>query len=65
MTIQHAVKEIDAVFGVGYAKANPSLVGAVLQADALHEIDKTLVEVMSIAGKVNLGALVSNLFGRN
>lgn len=41
-----AIKAIDTVFGEDYAKANPSLVGQYLQAVALHEIDKTLVEVV-------------------
>jgi hypothetical protein len=65
MTIREAVKEIDAVFGNGFAKANPSLVGSVLQADALKEIDKTFVEaienIVAGAGKVNLASLVSSL----
>jgi hypothetical protein len=52
MTIREAVKEIDAVFGAGYAKENPGLVGSVLQADALKEIDKTLVEAIENAVKL-------------
>jgi hypothetical protein len=60
MTLKEAVKEIDAVFGSGFAKANPSLVGAVLQANALQEIDATLVEtlqhVVDASEKVNLAS---------
>jgi hypothetical protein len=40
------------VFGAGYAKENPGLVGSVLQADALKEIDKTLVEAIENAVKL-------------
>ena len=56
--LTHAKTDIDALFGVGHAKANPALVGAYLQAAALHEIDKTLVEaienLVEISSKFNL-----------
>jgi len=66
MTIREAVKEIDAVFGAGFAKANPGLVGEVLRTDALEEIDKTLAaaveHMIDVTTKVNLGSLISGLF---
>jgi len=57
-TLVRAKVDIDSVFGAGYAQANPALVGAYIQAAALHEIDKTLVEgienLVKISGKFNL-----------
>lgn len=37
-----AVKQIDKVFGAGYAKDHPELVGHYLLAHAVREIDETL-----------------------
>ncbi len=58
INLKAAVKDIDAVFGNGYAKANPSLVAAYLQAAALREIDRTLAttaeSVIDIGSKFRL-----------
>ena len=62
MILIGAVKQIDSVFGDGFAKANPVLVGAILLANALKEIDKTLVgaveNVTNATGKINLLSLL-------
>jgi len=56
--LTQAKADIDALFGAGYARANPTLVGAYLQAAALREIDATLVEaienIVEISGKFHL-----------
>jgi len=53
MTLKHLVKEIDNVFGVGYAKENPSLVSSYLIANAIEEIDKTFASAVEIVdGKI-------------
>ena len=61
MTVKDAVKQIDTVLGQGYAEANPTLIGAVLQADALQDIDTTLVEALqslvNIAGFIKIKVL--------
>jgi len=57
-SLMAAKVDIDGLFGPGYAKATPALVGAYLRAAAIHEIDKTLVEgidhLVKISGKFNL-----------
>ena len=61
--LTRAKRDIDAVFGFNHAKGNPVLVGAYLQAEALREIDDTMVEAIenlnATAGK--LGKLSSFL----
>ena len=37
-----AVKQIDKVFGIGYAEDHPELIGPYLVALAIHEVDETL-----------------------
>jgi hypothetical protein len=48
MNLQESVKQIDQTLGNGYAAGHPELLGAYLVANALHEIDKTLVETAEI-----------------
>lgn len=51
--VARAKADIDAVFGgLSYARSNPALVAAYLYADALHEIDATLVEIAEMLGEV-------------
>lgn len=55
--IAQAKIDLDAVFGSNYAKANPALVAAYLYADALHEIDATLVEAVKMLADVGKNTL--------
>ncbi len=66
MTIQEAVKQIDGLqLGVSYARDNPTLIGLVMLAGAIDEIDKTLVEIASSThGAISKINLLSSLFGR-
>lgn len=48
MTLKHLVKEIDSVFGEGYAKENPSLVSSYLITNAIGEIDETFASAIEI-----------------
>jgi hypothetical protein len=48
MNLQETVKQIDKSLGDGYAKAHPELLAGALVAEALGEIDKTLVEAIQI-----------------
>lgn len=58
MTLKQLVKEIDSIFGEGYAKANPALVSNYLIADVIGEVDKTLASAIEILdskiGKLNI-----------
>ena len=52
MNLQAAVKQIDTTLGEGYAKAHPELLAAYVVANALTEIDKTLVETAQTVAEV-------------
>ena len=54
MDLKAIIKEIDAQFGAGYAKANPSLVGQALLAKALTGIDETLAQAVEATGQIKL-----------
>lgn len=40
--LEDAADEIDAAFGKGYALANPGLIGAAIQTEAIDKLTKTL-----------------------
>jgi len=50
-----AVKQIDKVFGTGYAKDHPELTGPYLVAQAIREVDETLAStaqsLLDLSGK--------------
>lgn len=46
-SIAELIKEIDAVCGEGYALANPFVLGAAIQAQALEEVGKQLLFVQN------------------
>lgn len=50
-SLTRAKRDINAVFGSKHAEDNPALVGAYLQAEALREIDDTLVEAIENLNK--------------
>lgn len=63
--MKKVIKQIDEQLGHNYAKEHPELIGCLLIANAINEIDETLVQTaQTIVDSIDIKNLFKIFFGR-